>query len=73
MSVSERWFRYALFISYNRNKSLNLQVSHFNGMIRQDAEKRILELRDRLEVANRSYYVDNSPVISDRDCDFLMK
>lgn len=42
-------------------------------MTRQDAEKRILELRNRLNAANRSYYVDSSPVMSDMDFDFLMK
>ncbi|HVZ94651.1 MAG TPA: NAD-dependent DNA ligase LigA, partial [Phycisphaerales bacterium] len=36
---------------------------------RKDVEKRVRELRDRLERANRAYYVDNKPFISDQEYD----
>lgn len=42
-------------------------------MERVDAQKRIEELRGIIEEANRKYYVDSAPVMSDRDFDFLMK
>lgn len=42
-------------------------------MNREDAIKRIDELRGIIEDANRRYYVDNAPVMSDHDFDFLMK
>ncbi len=35
-------------------------------------EKRVGELRDLLERANRAYYVDSSPVMSDREFDLLL-
>jgi DNA ligase (NAD+) len=35
-------------------------------------KKRILELRDLLDRANRAYYVDAQPIMSDRDYDGLM-
>lgn len=38
-----------------------------------DAEKRIKELRDELNRHNHNYYVLNSPEISDKDFDMLMK
>lgn len=34
---------------------------------------RILQLRDELNRHNHAYYVENAPVISDRDFDFMMK
>lgn len=37
------------------------------------AEQRIKELREELNRHNHSYYVDNSPTISDYDYDMLMK
>jgi len=37
------------------------------------AKKRIDELRDLLERANRAYYVDAHPIMSDRDYDDLMR
>ncbi|HVP72632.1 MAG TPA: hypothetical protein VMS30_02765, partial [Phycisphaerales bacterium] len=36
-------------------------------------KKRIVELRDLLDRANRAYYVDAQPLMSDRDYDGLMK
>lgn len=36
-------------------------------------KKRILELRDLLDQANRAYYVEASPIMSDRDYDERMK
>ncbi|MGN0190038.1 MAG: NAD-dependent DNA ligase LigA [Candidatus Cryptobacteroides sp.] len=42
-------------------------------MERTEAHKRILELRGIIDEANRKYYVENSPVMSDLDFDFLMK
>ena len=42
-------------------------------MNRENAKIRIEELRGILEDANRRYYVENAPTISDRDFDFLMK
>ena len=42
-------------------------------MERTEAHNRILELRGIIGEANRRYYVDNAPTLSDRDFDFLMK
>ncbi|HRO38623.1 MAG TPA: NAD-dependent DNA ligase LigA [Flavobacteriales bacterium] len=42
-------------------------------MDRQEAEKRMRELSERLEHHNHLYYVDTKPVISDQEFDFLMK
>src|SRR5262245_22976428 len=39
----------------------------------KDGKKRILELRDLLDQANRAYYVDAQPIMSDRDYDARMK
>ena len=39
----------------------------------QEAYDRINELRATLEEANRLYYVENAPTMSDRDFDFAMK
>lgn len=38
-----------------------------------DQQRRIIELRDALNRHNHNYYVLNSPEISDREFDFLMK
>ncbi|MGN1211170.1 MAG: hypothetical protein ACI4TM_05745, partial [Candidatus Cryptobacteroides sp.] len=42
-------------------------------MERENAKRRIEELRDIIADANRKYYVENAPSMSDRDFDFLMK
>ena len=42
-------------------------------MEKTQAYTRILELRGIIDEANRRYYVENAPTISDRDFDFLMK
>lgn len=42
-------------------------------MNEKEAYIRISELRAELNEANRRYYVDNDPVMSDRDFDFKMK
>lgn len=42
-------------------------------MDRNTAESRIKELRTTLDKANRSYYVENAPVMSDFDFDMLLK
>ncbi len=42
-------------------------------MDRQQAEKRVAELRDTLWENSRRYYVDNAPVMSDYDYDALMR
>ncbi len=42
-------------------------------MEKAQAYIRIQELRDMINEANRSYYVDNSPTLSDYDFDMLMK
>lgn len=42
-------------------------------MNREEAKIRIEELRGILRDANRRYYVENAPTMSDRDFDFLMK
>ncbi len=39
----------------------------------EEAKRRIEQLRNELNRHNRLYYVDNSPEISDRDFDMLMK
>ncbi|MBI5190501.1 MAG: NAD-dependent DNA ligase LigA [Nitrospirae bacterium] len=41
-------------------------------MQRTDAETRINQLRDEIEFHNRKYYVDASPVISDKEYDDLL-
>lgn len=41
-------------------------------MEKAEAKKRIEELRQTLKENNRRYYVDNAPVISDMEFDFLM-
>ena len=42
-------------------------------MEKTQAYTRIIELRGIIDEANRRYYVENAPTISDRDFDFLMK
>ncbi len=42
-------------------------------MDRNDAKKRIEELRSILRENSRKYYVDNAPTMSDQDYDFLMR
>ena len=42
-------------------------------MKRKQAEIRIIELRKALNDANRKYYVENSPIMSDYDFDMLLK
>ena len=42
-------------------------------MDRNKAEIRINELRSILDNANRMYYVENAPVMSDYDFDMLLK
>lgn len=42
-------------------------------MKREQAEIRILELRELIVEANRRYYVDNAPIMSDFDFDMLLK
>lgn len=42
-------------------------------MDREEAINRIEELRGIIADANRKYYVENAPAMSDRDFDFLMK
>ena len=42
-------------------------------MDKVQANRRIKELRDLLIEANRSYYVDNAPILSDYDFDMLLK
>ena len=42
-------------------------------MDRNKAEIRIHELRSILDNANRMYYVENAPVMSDYDFDMLLK
>ena len=42
-------------------------------MEKSQAYIRIQELRKVIEEANRSYYVDNSPTLSDYDFDMLLK
>jgi len=42
-------------------------------MEKAQAHIRILELRDLINEANRRYYVDNSPTLSDFDFDMLLK
>ena len=37
-----------------------------------DEKARIMQLRDELHQHNYRYYVENSPVISDQEFDFLM-
>ena len=43
------------------------------AMDRKQAEIRISELKEILNEANRSYYVENSPILSDFDFDMLLK
>ena len=50
----------AIFVVYN------------NSMDREEAKKRIEELREVIRDNSRRYYVDNAPVISDYDYDHLM-
>jgi DNA ligase (NAD+) len=40
---------------------------------RQEAEKRITELRDEIELHDRKYYIEDNPVISDFEYDKLME
>ena len=42
-------------------------------MGKKEAEIRIIELRDILNEANRRYYIDNAPTLSDYDFDILLK
>lgn len=42
-------------------------------MKREEAEKRIKELREEIRYHERKYYVENSPVISDYQFDLLLK
>jgi len=42
-------------------------------MNREEAEKRIKELREEIRYHERKYYVENSPVISDYQFDMLLK
>ncbi len=42
-------------------------------MRREEAEKRIKELREEIRYHERKYYVENSPVISDYQFDILLK
>lgn len=42
-------------------------------MEKTQAHNRILELRDIIHEANRRYYVDNAPTLSDYDFDMLLK
>lgn len=42
-------------------------------MKREEAEKRIKELREEIRYHERKYYVENAPVISDYQFDMLMK
>lgn len=42
-------------------------------MTPSEAQKRILELRDQINLHNHKYYVENNPEISDRDFDMLLK
>lgn len=42
-------------------------------MKREEAEKRIKELREEIRYHERKYYVENTPVISDYQFDMLMK
>ncbi len=42
-------------------------------MEKSQAYIRIQELKDIINEANRKYYVDNSPVLSDFEFDMLMK
>ena len=37
-----------------------------------DEKARILQLRDELHQHNYRYYVENNPVISDQEFDFMM-
>ena len=41
-------------------------------IIQVDEKARILQLRDELHQHNFRYYVENAPVISDQEFDFLM-
>ena len=43
-----------------------------NYMYLMDERARIMQLRDELHQHNYRYYVENSPVISDQEFDFLM-
>lgn len=42
-------------------------------MTPSEAQKRILELREQINLHNHKYYVENNPEISDRDFDMLLK
>lgn len=42
-------------------------------MTPSEAQKRILELRDQINLHNHKYYVENNPEISDKDFDMLLK
>ena len=42
-------------------------------MGKKEAEIRIIELRDILNEANRRYYIDNAPTLTDYDFDILLK
>ena len=42
-------------------------------MTKQDAKKRIQQLRNKIERHNRLYYVENRPVISDKEYDDLIE
>ncbi|MEX0944678.1 MAG: NAD-dependent DNA ligase LigA [Balneolaceae bacterium] len=44
-----------------------------SDMNRASAEKKVEELRDLLERANRAYYMENEPFISDREFDDALK
>ena len=46
---------------------------HINTMDIKQAEIRINELRNVINDANRRYYVDNSPILSDFEFDMLLK
>ena len=44
-----------------------------NAMEKTQIHNRILELRNIIHEANRKYYIDNAPVLSDYDFDMLLK
>lgn len=44
----------------------------YRAMAKSDSKKRILELRELLDRANRAYYADAAPIMSDREFDRLL-
>ena len=40
---------------------------------RENLLSKILRLREEIEIHNKLYYLENNPIISDEDYDFLLK